>query len=85
MDGVMIRLAEDHFWYVHANGEFESWLTAFSNGLEVSINDPQSRVLQVQGPRSLVDIKRLWMQRRILINLATFMSAILILAVNRFW
>ncbi len=65
MDGVMIRLAEDHFWYVHANGEFESWLTAFSNGLEVSINDPQSRVLQVQGPRSLEILKALDAEKNI--------------------
>ncbi|MCP4008795.1 MAG: aminomethyl transferase family protein [Proteobacteria bacterium] len=53
MDGVMIRLAEDHFWYVQANGEFESWLTAFSDGLDVAVSDPRSRVLQVQGPKSL--------------------------------
>ena len=59
MDGVMIRLAEDHFWYVHANGEFESWLIAFSDGLDVSISDPRSRVLQIQGPRSLEVLKAL--------------------------
>ncbi len=53
MDGVLIRLAKDHFWYVHANGEFESWLIAFSDGLDVAVSDPKSRVLQVQGPRSL--------------------------------
>ena len=53
MDGVTIRLADDHFWYVHANGDFESWLVAYSDGLDVSITDPQSRVLQIQGPRSL--------------------------------
>ncbi|MCP3688538.1 MAG: aminomethyl transferase family protein, partial [Gammaproteobacteria bacterium] len=50
---VMIRLAEDHFWYVQANGEFFSWLTALSEGLDVCISDPKSRVLQVQGPKSL--------------------------------
>lgn len=53
MDGVLIRLAPDHFWYVQADGEFESWLLAHAGGLDVSIRDPQSRVLQIQGPKSL--------------------------------
>ncbi|MFT5401023.1 MAG: glycine cleavage system aminomethyltransferase T, partial [Gammaproteobacteria bacterium] len=53
MDGVLIRLAEDHFYYVTADGDFEQWLFAHSAGLEVKINDPRSRVLQIQGPKSL--------------------------------
>jgi len=53
MDGVLIRLAEDHFWYVEANGEFENWLLAQSDGLDVTVSDPQSRVLQIQGPKAL--------------------------------
>ncbi len=53
MDGVLIRLAEDHFWYVLADGEFETWLLAHSEGLEVTVRDPHSRVLQVQGPKAL--------------------------------
>ena len=28
MDGILMRLGEDHFWYVQANGEIESWLVA---------------------------------------------------------
>lgn len=57
MDGVLMRLAEDDFWYVQANGEFESWLVAFSEGLDVVIRDPKSRVLQIQGPKSLEVIR----------------------------
>ena len=53
MDGVLIRLAKDHFWYVKANGEFESWLLAYSDGLDVTVSDPHSWVLQIQGPKSL--------------------------------
>ncbi len=53
MDGVLIRLAKDHFWYVRANGEFESWLLAYSDGLDVTVSDPRSWVLQIQGPKSL--------------------------------
>ena len=59
MDGVLIRLAEDHYWYVHANGDFESWLVAYSGGFDVKISDPQSRVLQIQGPQSLELLKAL--------------------------
>ena len=53
MDGVVMRLAEDRFWYVKANGEFESWLKANALGLDVTVSDPNSRVLQIQGPKSL--------------------------------
>ncbi|MDB3944326.1 aminomethyltransferase family protein [Gammaproteobacteria bacterium] len=53
MDGVLIRLAEDHFWYVEANGDTAKWFLALSDGMNVSISDPKSRVLQIQGPNSL--------------------------------
>ena len=53
MDGVVMRLAPDRFWYVKANGEFQSWLEANAIGLDVRVSDPDSRVLQIQGPKSL--------------------------------
>lgn len=53
MDGVLMRLGETQFWYVQANGPFESWLLAHAAGLDVTIRDPQSWVLQIQGPRAL--------------------------------
>ena len=53
MDGVVMRLADDRYWYVKANGEFMSWLDAHAIGLDVEVSDPDSRVLQIQGPRSL--------------------------------
>ena len=53
MDGVVMRLAPDRFWYVKANGEFYSWLRAHAIGLEVEVSDPDSRVLQIQGPKAL--------------------------------
>lgn len=53
MDGVVIRLADDHFWYVQANGGFEHWLNLMSDGMDVKVSDPLSRVLQVQGPKAL--------------------------------
>ncbi|WP_419921033.1 aminomethyltransferase family protein [Candidatus Poriferisodalis sp.] len=53
MDGVLMRLAPDRYWYVMANGEFASWLAASAIGLDVEVSDPKSRVLQIQGPKSL--------------------------------
>ena len=58
MDGLVIRLAEDHFWYVEANGSFENWLNLLSDGLDVVVRDPRSRVLQIQGPKSLEFLDR---------------------------
>lgn len=53
MDGVVMRLGENRYWYVKANGEFMSWLAAHAVGLDAEVTDPGSRVLQIQGPRSL--------------------------------
>lgn len=53
MDGVVFRLGQDRFWYVQADGPFETWLIAHSGGFDVSISDPKSRVLQIQGPASI--------------------------------
>ena len=57
MDGVLIRLSEDEYWYVQANGEIEYWLVANGYGLDVEISDPKSQVLQIQGPKSLDVLK----------------------------
>ena len=53
MDGVLIRLTDDEYWYVQANGDFDNWLVTHGFGLDVQISDPKSWVLQVQGPKSL--------------------------------
>jgi len=53
MDGVLIRWSTDRFWYVLADGEFLLWLEAHARGMGVTISDPGSWVLQVQGPTSL--------------------------------
>ena len=53
MDGILIRWSADRFWYVLANGEFVAWLEAHARGLDVVISDPQSWVMQIQGPTSL--------------------------------
>ena len=73
MDGVVFKLDDQKFWYVQADGPFETWLLAHSGGFEVKICDPKSRVLQIQGPASL-DIMHAASQGRIDENMAYFRS-----------
>jgi aminomethyltransferase len=56
MDGILFRLADDRFWFVQPDGELDSWLLAHRHGHDVTISDPHSRVLQLQGPKSLAII-----------------------------
>lgn len=53
MDGILFRLGEHRFWYVQPDGAFEQWLLAHRAGFDISISDPRSRVLQIQGPNSM--------------------------------
>ena len=52
MDGILFRLAENRFWFVHPDGDLDTWLLAHSYGFDVTVSDPKSRVLQLQGPHS---------------------------------
>jgi glycine cleavage system aminomethyltransferase T len=52
MDGILFRLAENRFWFVQPDGDFHTWFLAHKGALDVTISDPASRVLQVQGPGS---------------------------------
>lgn len=53
MDGVLLRLSEDRFWYVQGDGEFPAWLWAHAEGFDVKVFDPAIWISQVQGPRSM--------------------------------
>ena len=53
MDGVLLRLAPDRFWYAQGDGEFPVWLHAQSEGFDVTVVDPGLWISQVQGPRSM--------------------------------
>ena len=53
MDGVLLRLAPDRFWYAQGDGEFPVWLRAQAEGFDVEIFDPKVWISQVQGPRSM--------------------------------
>ena len=52
-DGVLMRLAEDRFWYGQADGDLFSWFKAHARDLNVEVFDPNVWVSQVQGPNSL--------------------------------
>ena len=73
MDGVLFRLEDDRFWYVQADGAFETWLTAHSGGYDVTISDPRSRVIQIQGPASM-DIMQAASAGQIDANMRRFQS-----------
>lgn len=53
VDGILLRLEPDLFWYAQADGDFYSWARAHAVGMEVEISDPRVFVSQVQGPNSL--------------------------------
>ncbi len=57
MDGLLFKLSENRYWYVQPDGALEAWLIAHSEGFDVTISDPKSRVLQIQGPESLEIMK----------------------------
>ncbi|MBP9047004.1 MAG: aminomethyltransferase family protein [Tabrizicola sp.] len=53
VDGILLRLEPDRFWYAQADGDFYSWARAHAAGLDVTISDPDVFVSQVQGPNAL--------------------------------
>lgn len=53
VDGILLRLHEDLFWYAQADGDFYSWARAHAVGMDVKISDPDVFVSQVQGPSAL--------------------------------
>ena len=53
MDGILFRLARDRFWFVQPDGSMHTWLLAHCQGFNIKISDPNSRAIQIQGPRSL--------------------------------
>ena len=53
VDGILLRLETDLFWYAQADGDFYSWARAHAVGMDVEISDPKVFVSQVQGPTSM--------------------------------
>jgi len=54
-DPVLMRLAEDRFWLSRADSDILMWArgVAVHAGMEVSIGEPDTATLQLQGPKSL--------------------------------
>jgi aminomethyltransferase len=53
MDGVLLRLAPDRFWYAQGDGEFSLWLRAHAAEMDVDVVGADVWISQVQGPRSM--------------------------------
>jgi aminomethyltransferase len=53
IDGVLLRLAEDRFWFAQGDGEFSLWLRAHAAGDDVEIAEADVWISQIQGPRSM--------------------------------
>ena len=52
-DGLLLRIDQERYWFVQADGDLFSWYKAHAHGLDVRIHDPEVWVSQVQGPRSM--------------------------------
>ena len=59
MDGILFKFARDHFWYIQADGPFESWLSAHKEKSEVEILNRHLWALQLQGPLSTAIVNEL--------------------------
>jgi aminomethyltransferase len=53
MDGILFKMTDNRYWYVQPDGALKEWLIAHSDGFDVDLSDPNSRVLQIQGPSSM--------------------------------
>ena len=52
-DGLLLRIDDDRYWFVQADGDMISWYKAQAKDLNVKIFDPNVWVSQIQGPRSM--------------------------------
>jgi aminomethyltransferase len=61
-DPVLLRLAEDRFWFSASDSDLLLWTkgVAVNAGLEVAIGEPDVSPLQVQGPKSPAVIEALF-------------------------
>jgi aminomethyltransferase len=53
VDGILIRLDDERYWYVQADGDIVGWMRAHALELDVEVRDPDSWVQQIQGPKAL--------------------------------
>lgn len=53
MDGVLLRLADERFWFAQGDGEFPLWLKAHAEPFDVEIVPADVWISQVQGPHAM--------------------------------
>ncbi len=53
VDGILLRLGKNRFWYAQADGDFFSWAKAHASDMNVEVFDPEVYVTQVQGPNAM--------------------------------
>ena len=56
LDGVLVRLADDRFWYGQADGDLSPWLQAHARGMDVEITDPSVLEPPFGTTDALVDV-----------------------------
>ena len=74
-DPILLRLAENHFWFSLADSDILLWAQgiAVHSGLDVTITEPDVSPLQLQGPRSgeimqalfgdgILDLRYFWLR-----------------------
>jgi len=61
-DPVLLRLAENHFWLSRADGDILMWAkgVAVNSGLDVNICEPDVAAMQLQGPKSIDVVRKLF-------------------------
>ncbi len=61
-DPVLLRLAENRFWLSRADSDILMWAkgVAINSGLDVIIHEPEVATLQIQGPKSLPLVEKLF-------------------------
>ena len=52
-DGLLLKIDDNRYWFVQADGDMFSWYKANSEGIDVNIIDPNVFVSQIQGPKSM--------------------------------
>ena len=52
-DGLLLKIDNNRYWFVQADGDLFSWYKANAQGLDIRIHDPNVWVSQIQGPNSM--------------------------------
>lgn len=61
-DPILLKLAEDRFWFSLADSDILLWAKAlaYAKGFDVTVTEPDVSPVQIQGPKSLDVVERLF-------------------------